>query len=63
VIDKNLQVISPVAHGTQLDGDEPSHIHIARPGRALRRENPGSAVAPADKVRDLATTEISVEAA
>jgi hypothetical protein len=43
--------------------DEPSHIHIARPSRLLRRENSGPSVEPTDKVRDLAAAEVTAQAA
>ena len=56
--------VSPAGRGTDLDlaSDEPSHIHIARPSRLLRRDNSPSSVEPTDQVRDLAATEVSVQA-
>jgi hypothetical protein len=43
--------------------DEPSHIHIARPSRTLRRANARASAEPADEVRDLAAAEVAVQAA
>lgn len=65
MIDKNKQFSRPFGYARDLDvpGDEPSHIHIARPSRVLRRDNSGSSVAPTDQVRDLAATKVTVQAA
>jgi hypothetical protein len=66
MIDKNMRFISPVgrARDIDFDADEPSHIHIARPSRVLRRDNnSGSSGEPTDQVRDLAATEVAVQAA
>ena len=53
------------AVGMDVARDEPSHIHIARPSRLLRRDNNNSdsSVEPTGQVRDLAATEVTVQAA
>jgi len=66
VIDQTMQFISPVRRGrdTAVATREPSHIHIPRPSRLLRRDtNADSSHAPTDPVRDLAAAELSVQAA
>jgi hypothetical protein len=62
MIDKNIRFISPVGHGRDLDvpPDEPSHIHIARPSRMRRRDNPGSNVEPVNQVALEARVELAV---
>ena len=54
---------SDAASDLDVASDEPSHIHIARPSRLLRRDNSGSSVEPTDQVRDLAAAEVTVQAA
>ena len=63
--EKKLWFVSSDGRGIDVDvaRDEPSHIHIARPSRLLRRENSGSSVDPTDEVRDLAAAEVTVPAA
>jgi len=65
MIDKSIRFISPVARARTLDRavDEPSHIHIARPSRLLRRDTSGTSVEPRDQDRDLAAAEVTVQAA
>ena len=65
MIEKNVRFISSVGRGMDVDvaSDEPSHIHIARPSRLLRRDNTGSPVGPTDEVRDLAAADVTVQAA
>jgi hypothetical protein len=65
MIDKNVWLISSAGHRIDLDvsSDEPSHIHIARPSRAQRRDNSDCSVEPKDEVRDLAAAEVAVRAA
>jgi len=66
MIDKRVWFMSSAGRGLDVDParDEPSHIHIARPSRLLRRgNNSGSSVEPTDQVRDLAATEVTVQAA
>jgi hypothetical protein len=52
--EKNSRFINPVGYGRDLDlaRDEPSHIHIARPSRLLRRTNAHPGATPSDRVRD-----------
>ena len=63
--DKKVWFMSSAGRGIDVDvaSDEPSHIHIARPSRLLRRDNTGSTVEPTDEVRDLAAAEVTVQAA
>jgi len=65
MIEKKIGFMSAAARGSAVDvaRDEPSHIHIARPSRLLRRDNSGSSVEPTDQVRDLAAAEVTVQAA
>ena len=65
MIEKNVWFMSSARRGIDLDvaSDEPSHIHIARPSRLLRRDNSGSSVEPTDEVRDLDAAEVTVQAA
>ncbi len=60
-----FRFMSSAGRGIDVDAarDEPSHIHIARPSRLLRRDNSGSSVEPTDQVRDLAAAEVTVQAA
>ncbi len=64
MIQQNIRFIGPLGDGRDPDAarDEPSHIHIARPS-LRRRDNPGSSVEATDYVRDLAATEVTVQAA
>ena len=63
--EKKLWFVSSAGRDIDVNvaSDEPSHIHIARPSRLLRRENSGSSVDPTDEVRDLAAAEVTVQAA
>jgi hypothetical protein len=65
MIEKKVWFMSFAQRGIDMDvaGDEPSHIHIARPSRLLRRDNSGSSVEPTDEVRDLAAAQVTVQAA
>ena len=65
MMEKKFWFMSSAARGIDVDAarDEPSHIHIARPSRVLRRENSGSSFEPTDDVRDLAAAEVTVPAA
>jgi hypothetical protein len=65
MIDTNVRFASPVAPGPAVDvaRDEPSHIHIARPSRALRRDTSASDAEPTDCVRELAAAGASARAA
>jgi hypothetical protein len=65
MLEKNVRFISPIGRGMDVDvaSHEPSHIHIARPSRLLRRDNSASSVEPTDAVRDLAAAEVTVQAA
>ena len=66
MIEKNVWFISPIGRGmdaVNVATDEPSHIHIARPSRLLRRDSSGSSVEPTDEVRDPATAQVTVQAA
>lgn len=64
--EKKVWFLSSAGRGIDVDvhAGEPSHIHIARPSRRLRRDNnSGSSVEPTDQVCDLAVTEVTVQAA
>jgi hypothetical protein len=63
--EKKVWFMSSAGRGIDVDvaSDEPSHIHIARPSRLLRRDNSGSSVEPTDEIRDLAAADVTVEAA
>jgi hypothetical protein len=63
--EKKVWFMSSAGRGIDVDvaSDEPSHIHIARPSRLLRRDNSGSTVEPTDEVRDLAAADVTVQAA
>jgi hypothetical protein len=63
--EKKVWFMSSAGRGIDVDvaSDEPSHIHIARPSRLLRRDNSGSNVEPTDEVRDLAAADVTVQAA
>ena len=63
--EKRVWFMSSAGRGIDVDvaSDEPSHIHIARPSRLLRRDNTGSTVEPTDEVRDLAAADVTVQAA
>jgi hypothetical protein len=65
MIEKNVWFMSSAARGIDVDmaRDEPSHIHIARPSRLLRRDNSGSSVEPTEEVRELAAAEVTEQAA
>ena len=55
--EQKVWFMNSARRGIDLDvaRNEPSHIHIARPSRLLRRDNSsGSSVVPTDEVRDLA---------
>jgi hypothetical protein len=63
--EKKAWFMSSAVRDIEVDAasDEPSHIHIARPSRLLRRANSGSSVEPTDEVRDLAAADVTVQAA
>ena len=63
--EKKVWSMTSAARGIDVDvaRDEPSHIHIARPSRLVRRANSGSSVEPTDEVRDPAAAEVTVQAA
>jgi hypothetical protein len=63
--EKKVWFMSSAGRGIDVDvaSDEPSHIHIARPSRLLRRDNSGSSVEPTDEIRDLAAADVTVQAA
>jgi hypothetical protein len=63
--EKKVWFMSSAGRGIDVDvaSDEPSHIHIARPSRLLRRDNTGSTVEPTDEIRDLAAADVTVQAA
>ena len=65
MIEKKLWFVSSAMRDIDVDvaRDEPSHIHIARPSRLLRRDNTGSTVEPTDEIRDLAAADVTVQAA
>ena len=65
MIEKKVWFMSSAGRGIDVNvaSDEPSHIHIPRPSRLLRRENSGSSVDHTDEVRDLAAAEVTVQAA
>jgi len=65
MIEKNVWFMSSAGRGIDVDvaSDEPSHIHIARPSRLLRRDNSASSVEPTREVHDLAAAEVTVQAA
>ena len=65
MIEKKVWFMSSAGRGIDVNvaSDEPSHIHIARPSRLLRRDNTGSTVEPTDEVRDLAAADVTVQAA
>ena len=63
--DKKVWFMSSAGRGIDVNvaSDEPSHIHIPRPSRLLRRANSGSSVEPTDEVRDPAAAQVTVQAA
>ena len=63
--EKKVWFMSSAGRGIDVDvaSDEPSHIHIARPSRLLRRDNTGSTVEPTNEIRDLAAADVTVQAA
>jgi hypothetical protein len=63
--DKKVWFMSSAGRGIDVNvaSDEPSHIHIARPSRLLRRANSGSSVEPTDEIRDPAAAQVTVQAA
>ena len=66
MIEKNVWFISAIGRGmddVNVAIDEPSHIHIERPSRLLRRDSSGSSVEPTDEVRDPAAAEVAAQAA
>ena len=65
MIEKKVWFMSSAGRGIDVNvaSDEPSHVHIPRPSRLLRRENSGASVEPTDEVRDLAAAEVTVQAA
>ena len=68
MMEKKFWLMSSAARGIDVDAarDEPSHIHIARPSRVLRRENSGSSLEqPAGELRELdpAAAQVTFQAA
>ena len=66
MIEKNVWFISRIGRGmdaVNVATDEPSHIHIARPSRLLRRDISGSSVEPTDEVRHSAAADVTAQAA
>ena len=65
MIEKTVWFMSSAGRGIDVDvaRDEPSHIHVARPSRLLRRDNAASSVEPTDQVRDLAAADVTTQAA
>jgi hypothetical protein len=68
MLSTTVRFISPAGRGQDLDvdvaRDEPSHIHIVRPSRLLRRDNNSASNAePTDQIRDLAAADVTVQAA
>ena len=66
MIDKQLWSMRSASRRLDVDvaRDEPSHIHIARPSRRLRRDIASTArVEPTDEIRDLTAVETTVQAA
>ena len=63
--EKKLWFVSSAGRDIDVNvaSDEPSHIHIARPSRLLRRDNTGSTVEPTDEIRELAAADVTVQAA
>ena len=64
MIEKKVWFMSSAGRGIDVNvaSDEPSHIHIPRPSRLLRRANSGSSVEPIDEVRDPATAQVTLQA-
>ena len=65
MIEKKVWFMSSAGRGIDADAarDEPSHIHIPRPSRLLRQDNPGSSVAPTAEPSDVVSAEVNVQAA
>ena len=65
MIENTVRFISSIGRCLDVNaaGDEPSHIHIARPSRLLPRDTSAASVAPTDEVRDFAAAEVTVQAA
>jgi hypothetical protein len=63
--DKTVWFMSSAGRGIDVNvaSDEPSHIHIPRPSRLLRRANSGASVDHTDEVRDPAAAEVTLQAA
>ncbi len=65
MIEKKLSFMRSAERDIDVDvaSDEPSHIHIARPSRPRRRDNPGSGVEATDEARDAANADLMAQAA
>ena len=68
MIEKTVRFISPARHTLDVDmaSDEPSHIHVARPSRRLRRDDEGTSVEQtSDELREIdpAAVQVTVQAA
>ena len=65
MIEKKVWFMSSAGRGIDVNvaSDEPSHIHIPRPSRLLRRANSGASVEPIDEVRDPAAAQVTLQAA
>jgi hypothetical protein len=68
MIEKKFWFMNSAARVSDVDvaGDEPSHIHIARPSRLLRRDNSGPSVEPtSDELREIdpAAAKVTMQAA
>jgi hypothetical protein len=63
--DKTVWFMSSAGRDIDVNvaSDEPSHIHIPRPSRLLRRANSGASVEPTDEVRDPAAAQVTLQAA
>ena len=63
--DKTVWFMSSAGRGIDVNvaSDEPSHIHIPRPSRLLRRANSGASVEPTDEARDPAAAQVTLQAA
>ena len=64
MIEKKVWFMSSAGRGPDLvASDEPSHIHVPRPSRLLRRANSGSSGEPVEEIREPAATEVTAQAA
>jgi hypothetical protein len=65
MLEKKLWFMRSAQPGSNVEvaTDEPSHIHIARPSRLLRRGRSRSPVEPTGEARDPGAAEVAVQAA